>query len=404
MTTPVRLGFDPARLDRIPAFLSEKYVGAGRLPHAATMVLRHGEVAHLSCVGDARAGQPLRDDALFRIASMTKPLTSVVGMQLVEEGRIALSDPVAKHLPEFANTGVFVAGGGKVPFFARPPATPMRVIDLFRHTSGLTYGFQERTPVDAAYRAAGLDDFDLDMDLDGMVAALAAVPLQFDPGTQWNYGVSTDVLGALIQRVLGQPFGVALRERLLDPLGMVDTGFLVRPEQVDRLTDAYVFDPRTRMALWDAGADSRWSRPRRLESGGGGLVSTLADYGRFCGMLLGRGKLGDTRILSRKTFDLMTANHLPGGGDLTQHSTALFSESENAGVGFGLGMAVTETPHATMIPASAGDMYWGGMFTTGFFADPAEDMAMIFMTQLMPSSTYPVRREVKTLVHAALDD
>ncbi|KTE46573.1 MULTISPECIES: serine hydrolase domain-containing protein [unclassified Sphingopyxis] len=397
-------GFDTARLDRIPAFLQAKYVGPGRLPHAATLVSRHGEVVHQSCVGDARPGEALKSDAIFRIASMTKPITSIAFMMLVEEGKVALGDPLVKFCPEFRDTGVFVAGGGNIPFVTRPPATPIRMVDLLRHTSGLTYGFQERTPVDAAYRKARIDDFDAAYTMDSFIEGLSKIPLQFDPGAHWNYSMATDVLGAVVERIEGKPFAEVLHERIFGPLGMVDTGFKVPAARQHRLTDCYVFDPAEKMKIFDNGATSRWAKDRSFHSGGGGLVSTLADYHRFCLMLLGGGQLDGTRIVSRKTLALMTANHLVGGGDLVQHSVGIFSEAENAGVGFGLGFAVTEQPAQTLTPGSVGDYYWGGMFSTGFFVDPVEQICSVFMTQLMPSSTYPVRREVKTFVHAALND
>lgn len=397
-------GFDTARLDRIPAFLAAKYVDSGRLPHAATLVSRRGEIAHLSCIGEGRPGAALKEDAIFRIASMTKPITSIAFMMLVEEGRVALSDPLTKYCPEFKDTGVFVAGGGNVPFLTRPPTQPIRMVDLLRHTSGLTYGFQERTPVDAAYRKARIDDFDADYTMDSFIAGLAKIPLQFDPGAHWNYSMATDVLGAVVERIEGKPFAQVLQDRIFGPLGMVDTGFKVPADQQHRLADCYTFHPTEKMKPFDSGDRSRWAKDRSLHSGGGGLVSTLADYHRFCLMLLGGGALDGTRIISRKTLALMTANHLVGGGDLTQHSIGIFSEDENAGVGFGLGFAVTLNPAHAGIPGSVGDFYWGGMFSTGFFVDPVEQICMVFMTQLMPSSTYPVRREVKTLVHAAIDD
>lgn len=397
------MSFDPARLARIPAFLTDRYVAPGRLPHGAIMVSRGDADAYLACVGDARDGQALAPDAIFRIASMTKPVASLAFLMLVEEGRVALSDPVANIVPELSEAGVFVAGGGDVPFVTRPPARPMRMVDLLRHTAGLTYGFQERTPVDAAYRAAGLDDFHFDGDLDQWVARLARIPLQHDPGAAWNYSVATDVLGLVIQRIEGRGLDAVLADRILAPLDMVDTGFGVPAGKVHRLPDAYAMH-RGRPVVWDQGADSRWSGTRGFLSAGGGLVSTLADYHRFARMLLGQGVVDGRRLVSRKTIELMGANHLPGGGDLTQHSTALFSEAENAGVGFGLGVAVTHDPAATMLPGSVGELYWGGMFSTGFFVDPVERIASVFMTQLMPSSTYAVRREIKTLVHAAIAD
>jgi len=397
-------GLNLDRLARIPAFLAAKYVDKGRLPHAATLVARHGEIAHISCIGEARPGTALAEDAIFRIASMTKPITSVALMMLVEEGRVALTDPVVKYCPEFSETGVFVAGGGAIPFVTRRPSSPIRILDLLRHTAGFTYGFQERNPVDAAYRAARIDDFDADVTMDSFIAKLASFPLLFDPGAHWNYSMATDVLGAVIERVEGKPFAQVLQDRLFGPLGMVDTGFKVPADQQHRLTDAWHFHPEKKMVPFDSADKSRWAKDRSFHSGGGGLVSTLADYHRFCAMLLGGGKLGNIRIISRSTLAMMTANHLMGGGDLTQHSVGVFSEDDSAGAGFGLGFAVTIDAPRTGALASNGDYYWGGMFSTGFFVDPVQQLSMVFMTQLMPSSTYAVRREIKTMIHAALDD
>ena len=401
-SNPAELGFLPDRLERIPAFIKAKYLDSGKLPHAALLIGRGDEVAHLSLQGDARPGQPLQADAIFRIASMTKPITSIVFMQLVEEGKVALSHNVASFLPEFKDIGVFVSGGGNAPFVTRPAASPMRMVDLLRHTSGLTYGFQERNPMDAAYRALKLDDFQGKRTLDEFIAELAKIPLQFDPGTYWNYSVSTDVLGAVIQRIEGKPLDQVFEERLFGPLGMVDTSFFVPPEKIDRIPDCFHFHPTQTKVMFDNGDASRWSKPGPYLSGGGGLCSTLSDYHRFCRMLLNGGALDGVQIISPKTLELMTANHLPGGKDLTELSQSLFSEADNAGIGFGLGFAVSMTPHTTLVLGSAGEFYWGGMFSTAFFVDPVEDIIMIFMTQLMPSSTYPVRREIKTMLYAAL--
>jgi CubicO group peptidase (beta-lactamase class C family) len=396
------LGFLPERLARIDAFIKAKYLDSGRLPHAALLIGRGDEIAHLSLQGDARDGQPLAQDAIFRIASMTKPITSIVFMQLVEEGKVALSHSVASFLPEFKDIGVYVAGGGNVPFVTRPAATEMKMIDMLRHTSGLTYSFQERTPLDAAYRKLKLDDFFSSRNLDEFIGELAKIPLQFDPGTAWNYSVSTDVIGAIIQRIEGKPLDQVFQERLFGPLGMADTGFAVPPENAHRIADCYVYHPQKTMDMFDTGADSRWSKPNAFLSGGGGLVSTLHDYHRFCRMLLNGGALDGVQIISPKTLELMTANHLPGGRDLTEISQSLFSEADNEGIGFGIGFAVNMTPHTTLVPGSPGEFYWGGMFSTAFFVDPEEDIIMIFMTQLMPSSLYPIRREIKTMLYAAM--
>ncbi len=406
-TNPTELGFNPERLARIDAFIKGKYLDTGKLPHAALLIGRGDEIAHLSLQGNAREGQPLKQDAIFRIASMTKPITSIVFMQLVEEGKVALSHSVASFLPEFKGLGVFVAGGGGMPFVSRAAATEMKMIDLMRHTSGLTYGFQERTPMDAAYRSRKLDDFYGSRTLDELVAELGTIPLQFDPGTAWNYSISTDVIGAIIQRIEGKPLDQVFQERIFGPLGMVDTGFFVDPAKSDRITDCYMFDPAQKMKMFDTGANSRWLKPGPFLSGGGGLCSTLHDYHLFARMLLNGGTLPNVggngvQIISPKTLELMTANHLPGGKDLTEVSQSLFSEADNAGIGFGLGFAVNMTPHSTLVPGSAGEFYWGGMFSTAFFVDPVEDIIMIFMTQLMPSSLYPIRREIKTMLYAAM--
>ena len=402
LSDPAALGFDADRLARIPALLDERYIATGKLPHTALLIGRGDEIAHLSVHGEARAGQPLAEDAIFRIASMTKPITSIAFMQAVEEGKVALSDPVHRIIPEWRGLGVLVAGGGNVPFQTRPTREPMRMIDLLRHTSGLTYGFQERTPIDAAYRARKLEAFS-GPDLEEMIKILATIPLQFDPGSSWNYSVATDVLGAILQRIDNAPLDEIIARRVTGPLGMVDTHFQVPADKLARVPDCYVWHPAETKKMYDPGEGSAWGRKPNQLSGGGGMASTLADYHRFCRMLLAGGELDGARIIGRKTLDLMTANHLPGGADLATMSTALFSEAENAGVGFGLGFATTMDPAKAQTNGSAGDFYWGGMFSTAFFVDPLEGIIMIFMTQLMPSSTYPVRREIKTMLYAALD-
>jgi CubicO group peptidase (beta-lactamase class C family) len=389
------LGFLPDRLERINAYIQAKYLDTGKLPFASLLIGRGDEVAHRWTSG-------VTEDAIFRIMSMTKPVTSIAFMQLVEQGKIALSDPVAKYIPEFANLGVFVAGGGNTPFITRPTTTPMRVIDLMRHTAGLTYGFQERSNIDAAYRKADIDGW-ATHDNDEFVAKLAKIPLEFEPGTAWNYSVATDVLGIIVARVSGVSLGDYFEQNIYGPLGMEDSGFVVPAEKAERIPGAFSWHPTEKMKPTDkAGSGSAWTRSHKFQSGGGGLASSVADYHRFCRMLAGGGALDGIQIISPKTLELMTANHLPGGGDLTQHSKALFSEAENAGTGFGLGFASIIDPAATMMPCSKGEFFWGGMYSTAFFVDPVEDIIMIFMTQLMPSSTYPIRREIKTMLYAAM--
>jgi CubicO group peptidase (beta-lactamase class C family) len=396
-------GFDPERLARIDRLLDERYVAPGLLAGAQVLVARDGKVAHFASSGTARAtGEPLADDALFRIASMTKPITSIAFMMLVEEGRVTLDQPVDTVIPEWKELAVYDGGGAGTPFRTRALERPMMMIDLLRHTSGLTYGFQHRSNVDAAYRERKIEGWHGSLDLDGFVAALADIPLEFSPGTAWNYSVSTDVLGLVVQRVSGLALDRFVETRIFGPLGMADTSFSVPADKAHRLGDAWAFEAGKGRVMYDPAAKSGWSVPPRLLAGGAGLVSTSADYHRFCTMLLNGGELGGARIVSRKTIELMTANHLPGGADLTQMSRSLFSEAVNAGQGFGLGFAVNLDPAKTMLPGTKGEYYWGGMFSTAFFIDPVERLHMIFMAQLMPSSTYPIRRQLKTLIYSAL--
>jgi CubicO group peptidase (beta-lactamase class C family) len=404
MTSP-STSFDPRRLARIDPFLKERYLDTGKLPHAQVLVAHRGEVVHFSSQGAARDGSvaPIGEDTLFRIASMTKPITSLAFMMLVEEGRVALDTPVHQVIPEFRDLGVYAGGGGGVPFLTRACARPMLMVDLLRHTSGLTYGFQNRTNIDAAHREGKIEGWYGNLDLDQFVAALGKLPLEFSPGEAWNYSVSTDVLGAVVQRLSGMSLPDFFRTRIFEPLGMADTFFKVPTDKVHRLPDCWTFVPGKGRELFDRGARSLWAGEPTLVSGGGGLVSSAMDYHRLCRMLLNGGELEGERIIGRKTIELMTMNHLPGNGDLATWSKSLFSEATNAGVGFGLGFAVNIDPAACMIPGSRGEFYWGGMYSTAFFIDPVEQVHMVFMTQLGPSSTYPVRRELKTLIYSALN-
>ncbi|HEY5722053.1 MAG TPA: serine hydrolase domain-containing protein [Allosphingosinicella sp.] len=403
ISDPRELGFDPERLARIPAFLDERYVNPGLLAGTQVMVAREGKPVLFATQGAARAdGEPLRDDSLFRIASMTKPVTSVAFMMLFEQGKVTLDQPVHTVLPEFMDIPVYDGGGAGTPFRTKPAERPMQMIDLLRHTSGLTYSFQHRTNIDAAYRESGIERWHGEHDLDSFAGALAQIPLEFSPGTAWNYSVSTDLLGLVVQRVAGIELSEFLHRSIFAPLGMKDTAFACPASKTHRLGDAWQFDPKKGRTLNDPATRSAWSKPPKLVAGGAGLVSTTADYHRFCSMLLNGGELDGVRILGRKTIDLMTANHLPGGADLTEMSRSLFSEAVNAGQGFGLGFGVNLDPARTMLPGSKGEYYWGGMYSTAFFIDPVERIHAIFMAQLMPSSTYPIRRQLKTLIYSAL--
>jgi len=398
-----RLGFSKDRLARIDRFLAERYVGPGRIPCAQFVVARRGEVAHSSVLGlqDVERGVKCQDDTLFRIYSMTKPLTCIALMMLWEEGVIALDDPVEKHIPQWRDLGVFKAGivGG---FVTERPARPMQVVDLMRHTSGLTYGFQSRTNVDAAYRKLKIGDMPGALTLEETVDALAALPLEFSPGEAWNYSISTDIVGHLVGKISGVPFQDFLRTRILQPLKMVDTDFQVAPGQEHRLAACYNAAPGGGLTLQEDPKTSPYLQPPVFYSGGGGLVSTAADYLRFMRMLANRGELDGVRLIAPKTLKLMTANHLPGGQDLTTLSRSMFSESTYAGIGFGLGFAVVFDAPRTLIPCSNGEFYWGGAASTAFWIDPTEEVMALFMTQLLPSSTYPIRRELRTLVYSAL--
>ena len=402
---PASHGFDAKRLAAIDAFLKAQYLDSAKLPCAQLLIAREDSVVHFSSQGAAREGKKktIDESSLFRIASMTKPVTSVAFMMLVEEAKVALDTPVHHVLPELKHIGVWSGGGAGVPFVTKSTAEPMRMVDLLRHTAGFTYSFQNRSNVDEAYRRGKIENWHGNHDLDSFVDALGKIPLEFSPGTSWNYSIATDVLGAVVQRVSGMPLDRFVHERIFNPLKMEDTFFQVPEDKIDRLTDCYAFDEKTKTrVMFDRGTESLWASAPKLVSGGGGLVSTALDYSRFCRMCLNGGELDGARLLGRKTIDLMTTNHLPGGADLAAMSQSLFSETQNAGTGFGLGFAVTIDVARSMMPGSVGEFYWGGMYSTAFFVDPVERISVVFMTQLMPSMIYPIRRELKTMIYSAM--
>jgi CubicO group peptidase (beta-lactamase class C family) len=402
--SPESAGMSQAGFDRIEDHLKRRYIDAGRFPGTQLLVYRRGKVVHSTVQGfaDLERKAPVKDDTIFRIYSMTKPITSVAFMMLFEEGRVALDEPVAKYIPEWKNLGVFVAGVAPA-FLTRPPSRPMLIVDLLRHTSGLTYGFQQRSNVDAAYREKKLGAVEKDGTLESMIADLATIPLEFSPGEAWNYSVATDVLGYLIGKISGMPLEQFLKQRILDPLGMTDTGFHVPADKAHRLAACYSAE-KGGMVLQDDPTKSSFLAPPSFISGGGGLCSTAADYLTFCRALLNGGELDGVRLIGPKTLALMTSNHLPGGRELPELSRSLFSEAAYNGVGFGLGFSVTMDPAKTLIPGSPGEYAWGGAATTSFWIDPKEELITIFMTQVLPSSAYPLRRELRTLVYAAITD
>ncbi|MEO9139648.1 MAG: serine hydrolase domain-containing protein [Jatrophihabitans sp.] len=394
-TDPVEIGFDRDRLGRIDDLL-QHYVDAGSLPGWSVLVSRRGRVAHVSHGGlrDVEAGTPVEADTIFRIYSMTKPVTSVAAMMLYEQGALELTDPISKWLPEFADMRVW-AGGSDLKPMTVPALEPIRVWHLLTHTSGLTYGFHRAHPVDALYRAAGYEwSAPAAVDLAGACEAFASMPLLFQPGSEWNYSVSTDVLGRLVEVVSGQSLDAFFAERIFTPLQMVDTSF--GGSDPSRTAALYTPGLNRNDALGDSVLKPTWL------SGGGGLTSTLADYHRFTQMLRGRGELDGVRLLGDRTVPYMATNHLPGGADLVAFGRPLFAETPFDGVGFGLGFSVTLDAAATHTLSSPGEFAWGGAASTAFWVDPVEDITAVFMTQLLPSSTYPLRSQLRQLVYSAL--
>jgi CubicO group peptidase (beta-lactamase class C family) len=293
---PATLGMDAGRLSAIDRFLDDRYLQTGRFKGTQLLVSRDGQPVHFSSAGSMRDEQAVGEDTLFRIASMTKPVTSVAFMMLVEEGKVALDDPVHRVIPEWKGLGVYDGGGGSAPFVTKPTAAPMRMVDLLRHTAGLTYSFQNRGNIDAAYRETKIENWHGEHDLDSVARTLAGIPLEFSPGEAWNYSVATDILGLIVQRIEGKPLDQVFRERIFAPLGMDDTCFQVPADKVHRLADCYTMHPQEGAVMYDKGEASAWSRKPTQFSGGGGLVSTAADYHRFCAMLLNGGTLEGARI------------------------------------------------------------------------------------------------------------
>jgi CubicO group peptidase (beta-lactamase class C family) len=404
-THPESVGLSSERLARVDEHLRRHYVDPGKIAGCLTLVARRGELVHHSPIGraDLARDTPMAQDTLFRIYSMTKPIASVALMALYEEGHFALTDPVHRFLPAWRDLGVFVMGNHPN-WITRPVERPMTVRDLLCHTSGLTYGFLESTNVDAAYRTLGIGGEKSGATLRDMAEKLAAVPLEFSPGTAWNYSVSTDMVGHLVEIISGQPLDVFLRERIFAPLGMDDTFFQVPEAKLPRFAANYARRRDRSLKLEDDPQDSPYGREVTFFSGGGGLVSTGTDYLRFCQMLLNGGELGGARILGRKTIELMTQNHLPDGRDLASCSIGLFGETPFEGQGFGLGFSVREDPVKGQVMSSRGTFAWGGAASTIFWIDPAEELIVIFMTQLMPSRTFDFRGQIERIVYPALID
>ena len=394
------------------AYLDEhllRYITAGKLAGTLAVVAHRGKVVHSSMQGlrDRERGAPIQDDTIFRIYSMTKPIVSIALMQLYERGLVQLDDPVHRYIPSWEGLRVYQSGA--YPTFQTVPCVrPMTVRDLLSHQSGLTYGNVGRTAVDAAYRQLGIQGTGAGpgATLQDMVDRLAGLPLEFSPGTAWNYSHSTDIVGYLVQAISGQRLDTYLQEQIFDPLGMTDTGFWVKPEQAHRLGSTYAAASDGGIEVVDDAADSPFLREPTFLSGGGGLVSTASDYLRFCQMLLGNGRLGDARIVGRKTLELMTVNHLPGNRPIADVIASGEERASYAGNGFGLGFAVALDLARGQVSTTPGEYYWSGAAGTLFWIDPVEDLAVVFMTQYRALSTatrYNLARELRAIVYGALE-
>ncbi|WP_246660133.1 serine hydrolase domain-containing protein [Rhizobium sp. FKL33] len=397
--TQKRLGFDPARLARIERWMAD-HVASGRLPGLAVQIKRHGVLAFSERIGhsDVETDAPVSADTIWRIYSMTKPVTSLAIMMLYEEGHFQLDQPVADFIPDFARLPVW-RGGDHNLHATNPLARPITIHDLLTHQSGLVYGDPEGNVVERAYTEAGLD-FDRPGDcMTEAIGRLCRLPLAFQPGARWGYGLSTDVLGHLVEVISGNTLGAFFKSRIFDPLGMRDTDFVVPAAKRARLAALYEREGARIRRVVDTDDNVNGMA---IESGGGGLYSTMDDYQAFASMLLARGRTPGGRLVGRKTFDLMASNHM--GDDLASRGQSHFSETTFEGIGFGLGFSVMLDPQRAKIPGSPGEFAWGGMASTAFWVDPAEQMTVILMTQLIPSSAYALRRQLRVLSYAALVD
>ncbi len=401
---PEGAGFDEQRLERITGHFEGRYVATGKIPGCQIAVARGGRLAYWRSLGwmDRERSELVGDDTIWRIYSMTKPVTSIALMQLYERGMFQLTDPLHRYLPEWRGLQVGeLRPDGSMDMSGQ--SRPVSVRDALTHMTGLAGSLVPGHPTDDRFNAA-LRANRSGMTLEGLCSLLAEFPLKFQPGTRWNYGVSTDVCARLVEILSGEAFDGYLQANIFEPLQMADTGFSVPDGSAGRFAACYRYRPGATPELIDDPEQSPYRRRRSFLSGGGGLVSTSVDYLRFCHMLVNRGELDGRRIIGRKTLELMTANHLPDQGELAQLATGGFGESEFSGVGFGLGFAVGQGPGATATAGSAGEYYWGGAASTAFWVDPVEGVTVVFMTQLIPSAAYPFRSQLRALVYQALAD
>ncbi|NKB98603.1 MAG: serine hydrolase [Pseudomonadales bacterium] len=422
LVNPESVGLSGERLERVSQWLQEQ-VDGGRLAGCSVLIGRRGQIVFSEAVGEAdqELGKSFSEDTIVRMFSMTKAITTVAAMQLYERGAFQLDDPIAKYIPEFADTPVWKGGALEN---VEPQATPITVRHLMTHTSGLTYGFMQTNPVDAEYREQKLEFSSDTGTLAEVVKKLAAVPLICQPGSQWNYSVSSDVLGRLVEIWSGDSLALYFCENIFAPLAMHDTGFHVVEENHPRFAALYSplsganmanvaktgqnnsaqTEERSGLKLQESSLESRYLSETELHSGGGGLTGSIGDYGRFCQMLLNGGELDGTRLLGCKTVEYMRLNHLPDNQDMAAMGQPVWSETSYDGIGFGLGFAVVIDPVEAHIITSPGEHHWGGAASTFFWIDPEEDLFVVFFTQLIPSSTYPIRRELRTAVYQAIVD
>ncbi|CAN5722416.1 serine hydrolase domain-containing protein [soil metagenome] len=397
LVSPVSVGLDATQLNRIAPHL-DRYVDEGKLPGYLVMVARRGKPAYLRTYGlcDVEKHKPVAEDTIFRIYSMTKPITSVAIMQLYERGLFQLDNPVSRFIPAFKDLRVFISGNAEK-YETTAAARQVTFRDLLTHTAGFAYGTSANHVVDTLYRDRNI----LSGTLEEMIQKLSELPLIFTPGARWSYSAATDILGYLVELISGQPLDAYFAEHILGPLGMDDTAFYVPEAKAARFAANYSYHEGG-MRLIDSPDDSPYRQPPSFRSGGGGLVSTVQDYFRFAQMLLNKGELDGVRILGRKSVELMTINHMPNNGDLSSMGMPVFSETPYDGIGFGLGFSVMLNPAQAQILGSPGEYSWGGAASTAFWVDPVEEQIVIFLTQLMPSSTYPIRRAWRVLTDGAI--
>tara|TARA_Y100000994_G_scaffold202372_1_gene173332 strand:+ start:449 stop:1651 length:1203 start_codon:yes stop_codon:yes gene_type:complete len=395
VVNPESVGLDSTVLDNIREYLDKTYVKDGKYIGTMTLISRKGKIAYLDSLGfmDREKEKPMQEDSIFRIYSMSKAITSIAIMQLYEKSTFRLDDPVFWYIPSWKKLRVYQSGIYPN-FLTSRPKRHMTIRDLLTHMSGLTYDFMYRTNVDAAYRKTKVQQAE---SLEEFVEILSTLPLEFSPGDKWNYSVSTDVLGYLVEVLSGIKLEDYFKKFIFEPLEMVDTSFSCPEEKVDRLCALYEHNPQGDPKLLEIPFLNT-----KMESGGGGLFSTMNDYHNFCAMLLNKGEFNGKRLIGRKTLELMTVNHLPDNQDLTEMSESAFSETPYAGVGFGLGFSVMLDPAKSQSVSDIGEYGWGGAASTVFMLNPKEDMFIIFLTQLLPSSTYQVRRELRSLIYSSL--